>query len=180
MRSGNVISQASFETITTSPICQFAHVAGGFCGKRVTLNRMFLYGYCSNPTFPTRLGHAPRPMPRPEHQHHAGETLNDVLVSLTQGVPVSEQPEGEEWSAAVERMSVADRIAQITEETWYWFLEVLPPKLLRGNFFAFSEGQEPLKIFWRRRGQHFCRQLTWEETWRVCEASGLPRDYGCR
>ena len=77
-------------------------------------------------------------------------------------------------------MSVADRIAQITEETWYWFLEVLPPKLHGGSWFAFAEGQEPLKIFCRQRGQHFCRQLTWEETWRVCEASGLPRDYGMR
>ena len=117
-------------------------------------------------------------MPGPAEQPSDGKTLNDMLVSLTQGLPVSEQADGEEWSATLERMSVASRIAEITEETWCWFLEVLPPKLLRGNFFAFSEGQEPLKIFWRRSGQHFCRQLSWEETWRVCEASGLPRDYG--
>ena len=50
------------------------------------------------------------------------------------------------------------------EETYYYFLEVLPPQYQNGNVFAFAEGTEELRVFWRSKGQYFCRQLTWDET----------------
>ena len=119
-------------------------------------------------------------MPSPDELPAVRESLNTVLSCLTTGVPISEQPAEEEWAATIQRLSVEGRIARITQETWYYFLEMLPPKLLRGSWFAFAEGQEPLKLFWRKQGHHYGRQLTWDETWRVCDATGLPRDYGYR
>ena len=114
---------------------------------------------------PLRMRQSVSPMPRPD-EAPAGET-------------VKAQAEHEEWEQTIERTHVTGRVHEITEETWFYFLEVLPPKLLRGRWFAFAEGQEPLTIFWRRNGIHYCRRLTEEETDRVCAASGLPRNYGC-
>ncbi len=106
------------------------------------------------------------------------ESAKHFLISLTRDAPISKQPEEEEWHATVERLSSAGRIAEITEETWFHFLEVLPPKLHCGRAFAFAEGQEPLRLFWHRRGKYYGRQLTQEETNRVCDLTGLPRHYG--
>ena len=116
-------------------------------------------------------------MTAPAEDPATGDTAKSYLTSLTKA-PISEQPEQEEWSATVERLSIPGRIAEITEETWFYFLEVLPPKLHFGNAYAFAEGVEPLRIFWRRNGKHYGRQLTQGETDRVCELTGLPKNYG--
>ena len=108
----------------------------------------------------------------------AEEGLVDVLLSLTTNAEMTEQPGGEEWDAMIQRITTEGRINAISEETWFYFLEVLPPRLHGGSWFAFAEGDESLRVFWRQRGSHYCRQLTWEETHRVCDASGLRRDYG--
>lgn len=113
----------------------------------------------------------------PEHARSA-QTLHDYLHALTSDAPAESQPEGEAWPELIARISVAGRIAQISDEVWNYFLDVLPPKLMGRGYFCFAEGQEPLRIFWRRGGDCFARQLTQAETERVCELSGLPRDYG--
>jgi len=120
--------------------------------------------------------HVP-PVPGPDAKA-TGETLKEILTSLTTGVPIAEQPDEEKWPDVIARLQVEGRIAEISEEVWYYFLEVLPPKLLRGSWFCFAEGQEPLKILWRKQGKFFGRQLTWDETHRLCDATGLPKDYG--
>src|SRR3989304_1552194 len=122
--------------------------------------------------------HAP-PVRGPE-TFATGKNLSDLLTSLTSGVPISEQPDGEQWPDVIVRLHVEGRIAELSEEGGYYFSEVLPPKLLRGNWFPFAEGQEPLKLFWRGQGRYYGRQLTWEETHRLCDATGLSRDYGFR
>ena len=60
------------------------------------------------------------------------------------------------------------QIAEIDEETFWYFLEVLPPKYQGSGCFAFAEGAEPLRFFWRRKG-YFCRQLTASETAAFCQ-----------
>ena len=119
------------------------------------------------------------PVPEPD-EPATGKTLEALLRSLTTGVPTAEYVENEEWPNVIARLQVEGRIAEISEEVWYYFLEVLPPKLLRGSWFAFAEGQEPLKLFWRKQGRRYGRQLTWDETHRLCDATGLPKDYGYR
>jgi len=98
-------------------------------------------------------------------------------LSLFQGEAVP-SPEEEEWAAAVERLSVPGRIAEISEDIYFEFLEALPPKLLRGPFFAFAEGQEPLRVFLRHHERCLGRQLTQEETEKLCELTGLLKNYG--
>lgn len=106
---------------------------------------------------------------------HGLATLYHELSTEGEVVP---QPQAEEWSETINRMHVTGRVNEITNETYWYFLEVLPPKLMRSNFFAFAEGQEPLTLFWEASGKHYCRRLTDEETNRFCEASGLSKNYG--
>lgn len=65
-------------------------------------------------------------------------------------------------------------ITEIEEETYFQYLEVLPPQLMLGSVFCFAEGAEPHLLFWSANGLYYARQLTWDETRRLCEAAGLP------
>ena len=105
-------------------------------------------------------------------------TVIQLYIELTSSAETGELPENEHWTDLINRISVPGRINEITEDTYWYFLEVLPPKLFNGNQFCFAEGDEPLRLFWRNPGRYFCRQLTREETYRLCEATGLPKDYG--
>lgn len=107
-------------------------------------------------------------------------SLSRVYAELATSSDVTELPDDEQWDALIHRISVPGRINEITEDTYWYFLEVLPPRLFNGNEFCFAEGDEPLRLFWFHQGRHFCRQLTRDETHRVCDAGGLPRDYGYR
>ena len=110
----------------------------------------------------------------------AGETLRSFLAPLTTHAVGAATPQeaGEPWSQTIKRMSNPHRVAEITEEIWHQFLEVLPPKLLRRSWFAFAEGQEPLRIFFQSGGKHYCRQLTESQSMRFCDLTGLPPNYG--
>lgn len=103
--------------------------------------------------------------------------LNALILEFATG-DILAQPDGELWADTINRIN-SGRIAEVTEETWFWFLECLPPKLQRGSWFAFAEGQEELKFFWCRQGRHYARQLTWEQSFQLCDATGLRKNYGC-
>lgn len=90
------------------------------------------------------------------------------LVAQLQAAEIVPRPEDESWKAMIDRISIPAKIASIDEETYWYFLEVLPPKYQRGNLFAFAEGAEPLRLFWQRGDAYFCRQLTWDETKEFC------------
>lgn len=61
---------------------------------------------------------------------------------------------------------------EVTEATYFEFLEMLPPRWMRGSMFAFGEGCGPFRLFWQRAGKHFGRELTTDETERFCQLSG--------
>ncbi len=105
-------------------------------------------------------------------------SLGLVYTELMSAPDATGQPDDEVWTELIERISVPGRINEITQETYWYFLEVLPPKLFNGNEFCVAEGDEPLRLFWQRHGRYFCRQLTQDETHRICDFSGLPREYG--
>lgn len=90
------------------------------------------------------------------------------LVAQLQAAEVVPRSEDEAWKSVIDRISVPAKIAAIDEETYWYFLEVLPPKYQRGSLFAFAEGAEPLRLFWQRGEDYFCRQLTWDETKEFC------------
>ncbi len=91
-------------------------------------------------------------------------------------------PANETWPDMIRRIHVASRIHRVSEETYYYFLEVLPPKWMNGRAFAFAEGQDPLQLFWFRGRDpdldHLTRQLTDDEIDRFCRFVRLPRNYG--
>lgn len=65
-------------------------------------------------------------------------------------------------------------IAEVTEEDYFSYLEMLPPHFMDGSFFCFAEGAEPYLLFWRSGPRYYARQLTWEETKRLAELAGIP------
>jgi hypothetical protein len=56
------------------------------------------------------------------------------------------------------------RIVQVTEATYDFYLDALPPRWMRGIAFCFAEGMEPYRLFWRKDDHYFLRQLSWDET----------------
>ena len=67
-------------------------------------------------------------------------------------------------------------IREVSEETYFDFLELLPPRWMYGSVFAFDEGTGPFRLFWRRKSRFFVRELTTDETRRFCQLSGTSLD----
>ncbi|MSR55975.1 MAG: hypothetical protein EXS09_22290 [Gemmataceae bacterium] len=102
----------------------------------------------------------------------AHRSLAEFVAFLRQAEIVP-RPEGEDWNAMIARISVTGTIAAIDEETFFYFLEVLPPKFQQRSLFAFAEGAESLRVFWRMGDAHFCRALTWDETQEFCRLARI-------
>jgi hypothetical protein len=64
-----------------------------------------------------------------------------------------------------------DRIAQVTKATFDYYLDVLPPRWMKGSSFCFAEGIEPYRLFWKSGGRSFVRQLSWDETRHFLDAA---------
>ena len=63
------------------------------------------------------------------------------------------------------------RVCEIDEETYWYFLELLPPRWMDGNWFAFGEGTGPFRLFGKVDGSYVGRDLTDDETKTFCELS---------
>jgi hypothetical protein len=97
-----------------------------------------------------------------------------AFLAVLRSAPVIPRPPDEPWAAMIARTAQTGVACAIDEETYGYFLDVLPPKYM-GNGFAFAEGAEPLRWFWRvKPDQFFCRQLTWEETKEFCRLADIP------
>jgi hypothetical protein len=106
-------------------------------------------------------------------------TLGEFLAALKAGEPVP-LPDDEEWKGMVERTTAPGRVCQVDEETYWYFLEVLPPRWMgRGAGFAFGEGADHVRLFWRGPDEtYFCRQLTADENARFCTLANIPLTTG--
>lgn len=104
-------------------------------------------------------------------------SLRAVYGELMVAAAMTAQADDEDWYALVDRISVPGRVHEITGDAFRWFLHAWPPRLLGENHFGFAQADEPLRLFWTSNGRFFCRQLTRQETNRLCDASGLPREY---
>jgi hypothetical protein len=106
--------------------------------------------------------------------------LTEFIAHLRQA-ELAMRPYGENWNALIERISIPGHLAEIAEETYWYFLEVLPPKYQCGPLFAFAEGAEPLRIFFAngfaKGSLFFCRQLTWDETKEFCRLASVRFPY---
>jgi len=77
--------------------------------------------------------------------------------------PVVPRPNDEDWPQMIARTTVPGRICQVDEETYDYFLDVLPPRWM-GRGFAFAEGGDDIRLYWKVAGHFYCRQLSAEET----------------
>lgn len=109
----------------------------------------------------------------------ASSAFLSYLGELTSGKPVP-KPDGEPWQDTIRRISVEGRTSEIDAETYWHFLEILPPRFQFGYVFGFAEGFAPLLLFWRRGDEHFCRQLSPRETSKFCRLARLLSDYWAR
>lgn len=99
-------------------------------------------------------------------------SLQEFLAEVRAG-PIVGRPPDEDWAAMISRTGQAGVVCAIDQETYDYFLEVLPPRYM-GRGFAFAEGAEPLRYFWHvKPASYFCRQLTWDETQDFCRLAGI-------
>lgn len=66
------------------------------------------------------------------------------------------------------------QVVEVDEETYWYYLEVLPPHYFDGRDFCFAEGFMPYLFFWMRNKRYFVRQLTDGETRTFCMLAGIP------
>ena len=66
------------------------------------------------------------------------------------------------------------KLYQIDEETYWYFLELLPPRWIHGEWFAFGEGTGPFRIYLKLDGTYLVRELTDVDTRMFCKLSGTP------
>jgi hypothetical protein len=103
---------------------------------------------------------------------HDETRLRAFLAPLWAG-PVHGPPGCEDWRDLMRRLSRPGRNERICAEVYRYFLGVLPPHYHGGDFFAFCEGREPVRLFRRAGGRYVCRRLSWEETVTFCDLAGI-------
>ena len=82
-------------------------------------------------------------------------------------LPVESEPvESISWNAGTTE--------RVDQETYDEKLEILPPRWIRGNAFAFGEGSGPFSIFWQQDADSFfVRHLDGDETDEFCKLAGV-------
>jgi len=65
-------------------------------------------------------------------------------------------------------------VFETNEETYDYFLDVLPVQFMSGHLFCFAEGFTPHTLFFRRGKRFLVRQLTEEETQHFCRLANIP------
>ncbi len=100
------------------------------------------------------------------------ETKLRAFLEALWAEPVHEPPTDESWRELIARIE-GGRNQRVCRATYAHFLGVLPPHYHGGDFFAFCEGAEALKLFARRDGGFICRQLTWDQTVTFCNLAGI-------
>ena len=102
----------------------------------------------------------PEPKTRPDPA-----ALSEFLARLKDAgsTPSVPRPAAEDWPQMIARTTVPGRICVVDEETYDYFLDVLPPRWM-GRGFAFAEGGDDIRLYWKAGGSCYCRQLAGEET----------------
>jgi hypothetical protein len=104
--------------------------------------------------------------------------LYHFLADL-KAAPVVPRPDGEVWAAMVGRISTPGVAAEIDEETFDYFLNVLPPRWIDRGGFTFGEGFDPLRLFWSvGRRRFYCRQLDDREHRTFCRLAAIGLSSG--
>lgn len=106
--------------------------------------------------------------PRPPNQ-----TVRQMIVELVVTPDLIPLPNNEDWAGMIARISRFGVVNEVSEETYDYFLDVLPPKWMGRGAFAFAEGAEPLRLFVAFQGAHRCRRLDEDQTREFCRLAGI-------
>lgn len=98
------------------------------------------------------------------------ESIRELIVRLTAPDPIP-QNVGE---GVVHLPTQTGLVFETNEETYDYFLDVLPPHYMSGHLFCFAQGFTPHTLFFRRVKRFFVRQLTQEETEEFCRLGNIP------
>jgi hypothetical protein len=103
-------------------------------------------------------------------------SLAELLARLKGGVAVPIPEGGKNPEAYLEPIFTPGRTAEVTEEQYFYWLEILPPRWMKGSHFCFAEGEAPFCLFWydREAQRYFARQLSSRETLHFCALTGVP------
>ncbi|CAN5897567.1 hypothetical protein BH23PLA1_BH23PLA1_05890 [soil metagenome] len=104
-------------------------------------------------------------------------TLRDYFVQLKVGCPVIDAP-WEDSDELTTRVVTAEpgTIVLIDEETYFYFLELLPPRFQMSGQFFFGEGTGTFIFLWRAStGKYYARPLSDEETDTFCGLTKVSR-----
>ena len=85
-----------------------------------------------------------------------------VLVDVEPQVPTDDDPPWHE----------PGKLYEVDEETYWTFMELLPPRWIHGDWYAYGEGTGPFRIYVKLHDAYFVRELTGDETRKFCELSG--------
>ncbi|MBX3412581.1 MAG: DUF1419 domain-containing protein [Pirellulales bacterium] len=97
--------------------------------------------------------------------------LADLLAGHVEPLPDQELS----WSETIDWLHVEGRIVEVSAETYDYFLDVLPPRYMRGSLFAFCEGYDRFLLFWKAGGKYLARQLSDDETKSFCRVTGASQ-----
>ena len=100
--------------------------------------------------------------------------LQQLYGELMSAPKSTQQPQDEDWYALIRRISIPGRMNEITRDVYQYFLFRQPTLLYGGDHFSVSEPGGPLRLFWITDGRYFCRQLSLQESRRLCDVVGLP------
>jgi hypothetical protein len=96
------------------------------------------------------------------------KNLSDFVAQLKRG-SVAELPrDSESWEQVVERISKPGVITEVTEDTYRWFLNVLPPRWIDRSHYCQAEGLEPYRLFWSDRDERTLPQTFMESGSLLC------------
>lgn len=99
------------------------------------------------------------------HHNDAPENVWAFLSKLLQADVVKSSEDNVPWYEP-------GKLYEIDEKTYWHFLELLPPRWIEHDVFAFGEGGGPLRILWQHHDAFFLRELTDDETIAFCKLSG--------
>jgi hypothetical protein len=88
----------------------------------------------------------------------------ETLERLKAGEPVP-LPSEEEWAEMLARTAHPGRVCEIDEATYQHFrwAQISRWSAPTGEW-AFADGDDPLRLFWKAGGRFYCRQLTPKES----------------
>lgn len=105
--------------------------------------------------------------------HPPFQTVRQMILELIVTPDFVPLPDNEEWAGMISRINQFHVVHEVAEETYDYFLEVLPPKWMGCGGFAFAEGAEPLHIFVRYQGRYRCLRLDQDQTTLFCRLAGI-------